>query len=364
MVFDHPHFAKVGSMNRYSRVLTKAALSSLYHTRAHALLAPIARGVGVILTLHQVSREPVRAFDPNRILRVSPEFLESTILQVRQLGLETVSIDEAHRRMVQGDFEQPFVSFTLDDGYRDNLVEALPIFRRHNVPCCIYVPSDFPDGRADLWWLALEHVIATVDQITVKMEGAARPFVCAKPQQKTTTFNTIYWWLRRLDEDEARRIVAELARGIGWDPREQAAKLLMTWDEIRQLAADPLVTIGAHTIGHYALAKLPAAQAAFEIDEGAQRLARELGARPRHLSFPYGSAAAAGPREFQIARELGFNTAVTTRKGLVHADHAEHMFALPRVSLNGEFAHPNYLSVLLSGAPFALMRRFNKLDVA
>ena len=32
--------------------------------------------------------------------------------------------------------------------------------------------------------------------------------------------------------------------------------LVLDWDGLRQLAADPLVTIGAHTIRHYALAKL------------------------------------------------------------------------------------------------------------
>jgi peptidoglycan/xylan/chitin deacetylase (PgdA/CDA1 family) len=100
------------------------------------------------------------------------------------------------------------------------------------------------------------------------------------------------------------------------------------------------------------------------MEEGAQRVARELGRRPRHFSFPYGSAIAAGPRDFEIARELGFATAVTTRKGMLHPEHTDHLWALPRLSLNGDYAHPNYLSVLLSGAPFALMRRFNKLNVA
>ena len=42
-------------------------------------------------------------------------------------------------------------------------------------------------------------------------------------------------------------------------------ELTMNWDEIRHLAADPIVTIGAHTRRHYALAKLTLAEARTEI---------------------------------------------------------------------------------------------------
>jgi peptidoglycan/xylan/chitin deacetylase (PgdA/CDA1 family) len=350
-------------VKRYAKQLAKAAMSTLYYTRGHLALAPMTRGVGAILMLHQVLPGPIRPFDPNAMLRVTPEFLEQSIEQVRRLGLETVSLDEAHRRLVLGDFERPFVSYTLDDGYCDNLENALPVFRKHGVPLCIYVPSCFPDGDADLWWLGLEQVIEAVDQLSVRIDGTMCDLASATPQQKIKAFETIYWWLRRIDEHEARRVVGELGRGIGVNLRDTSSRLLMNWEEIRSLAADPLVTIGAHTVNHFALGRLPEAAAAFEIEEGTNRLERELGKRPQHLSFPYGSADAAGPREFRLAREQGFKTAVTTRKGLLFAEHGEHLCALPRLSLNGEFAQERYLSVLLSGLPFALANRFKKLNV-
>jgi peptidoglycan/xylan/chitin deacetylase (PgdA/CDA1 family) len=352
-----------GTMS-YKQLITRAALDTLYYTQGARLIEPWSRGVGVILTLHQVSPGPARPFDPNGILRVTPQFLEQSIELVRRQGLDTVSLDEAHRRMVHGDFERPFVAFTLDDGYRDNLEEAYPIFKKHGVPFCVYVPSRYADGAADLWWLALEHVLEEVAQITVKIDGVARKFDLSGPAEKAAAWNTIYWWLRRIDEDEARAVVAELSRSMGWDAKELAQTLIMTWDEVRKLAADPLVTIGAHTVNHFALAKLPRARARYEMAEGADRLARELGTRPKHFSFPYGSAEAASMREFELARELGFLTGVTTRKGLVHAEHMDHLHALPRLSLNGNFANARHLSVLLTGVPFALMRRFRKLDVA
>ncbi len=73
---------------------------------------------------------------------------------------------------------------------------------------------------------------------------------------------------------------------------------------------------------------------------------------------------AAGPREFALARELGFKTAVTTRPGVLFPEHRERLMALPRISLNGEFQRLRYLKVLTSGAATALWNRFQRVDAA
>ena len=102
---------------------------------------------------------------------MTPDFLEQVIAQVRASGFEIVSLDEAQFRMIEGDHGKPFVCFTFDDGYRDNLEYAYPIFKRHNLPFAIYVPTDYADGDGDLWWLALEKVIVKVDALSVKLDG-------------------------------------------------------------------------------------------------------------------------------------------------------------------------------------------------
>jgi peptidoglycan/xylan/chitin deacetylase (PgdA/CDA1 family) len=134
--------------------------------------------------------------------------------------------------------------------------------------------------------------------------------------------------------------------GLGTD-------LMLSWDQIRQLGADARVTIGSHTRRHYALAKLTLAEARAEIEEGVRRLERETGLVCRHFAYPYGDEASAGPREFDLARELGLKTAVTMRSGLIHAQHRRALTALPSISLSGEYQHPRYVKVALSGAPFA-----------
>jgi peptidoglycan/xylan/chitin deacetylase (PgdA/CDA1 family) len=138
----------------------------------------------------------------------------------------------------------------------------------------------------------------------------------------------------------------------------------MTWDELRSFAADPLVTIGAHTKGHFAVAKLSEERVLDEMRGSADRIERELGARPVHFSFPYGDPASAGARDFALARQAGFKTAVTTRKGMLFPEHRRHLTALPRVSLNGEYQSLTYTALYLSGAPFALWNRFQQIDAA
>ena len=61
-----------------------------------------------------------------------------------------------------------------------------------------------------------------------------------------------------------------------------------------------------------------------------------------------------------IAAELGFKTAVTTRPGVLFPEHAEHLTALPRISLNGEYQQPRYAKVLMSGAATALWNGFRR----
>jgi peptidoglycan/xylan/chitin deacetylase (PgdA/CDA1 family) len=146
--------------------MMKAAMSGLYHTGAHRLLAPYTEGVGLIFTLHQIrpAQDPPKAFAPNRILEVTPDFLDAVLDQVQEAGLDVVSIDEAVRRLKEED-ERRFVCFTFDDGYRDNLEYAYPLFKRRGIPLTLYVPTDFPDDDGELWWIALEEIVARADEI-------------------------------------------------------------------------------------------------------------------------------------------------------------------------------------------------------
>ena len=350
-------------MSKRSTKFLKAMLSTLHYSGAGDLMAPLTRGDGVIFMLHHVTPNPQRDFEPNGILRVTPKFLESVFEQVQKAGYDFVSMDDVPKRLKSGAKGRPFAAFTLDDGYRDNRDYSYPLFKRYGIPFTTYVPSDFPDGRGDLWWLTLEEALRRLDELSISFAGKPRLFKLSSAHEKTHAFHTIYWWLRGLPEAQARAAVASLANQAGFDSLDLCREIIMTWDELREMAQDPLVTIGAHTNAHFALAKLSAEDSEREITTSIARIEREFGRPCRHFSYPYGCEKSAGPREFDIVARLGLATAVTTRKGLLHASGAPNFAALPRLSLNGDFQNQRYLKVLMSGLPFAVWnaaRRFSR----
>ncbi|MBL8551740.1 MAG: polysaccharide deacetylase family protein [Hyphomonadaceae bacterium] len=341
----------------------KAGLETLYYTGAYRALAPIARGRGIIFMMHQVSRGAPPDFSPNYGLHLSPEFLGAAVKRIRARGFEIVSMDEALVRLASED-AAPFAVLTFDDGYRDNLKLAYPTLKALDCPFTVYVATALPDGSAELWWHAIEDVIATQDDIAFARDGGAERLPCRTIAEKAAAFQTLHEWLWWADEDRQRAFVRDLAQRYGVSLKALCERQAMSWEEVRELAADPIVTIGAHTVGHYALAKLDAARARAEIEDGAKALEAALGARPEHLAYPYGDPRAAGPREFEIAKELGFASAVTTRKGLLFNAHRAHVHALPRVALNGDYQSLRYVDLYLSGAPFAIFNKFRRLNVA
>lgn len=352
-------------MIKVKATMMKAAMAGLYHTRAHRLLAPYTEGAGVIFTLHHVRPEPdgPKAFAPNRILSVTPDFLGAVLDQVSEAGLDVITLDEAAERLASGN-DKRFACFTFDDGYRDNSEHAFPLFKQRGMPFTLYVPTNYPEGNGELWWQALEDIIAcNPEAIELQREGETWRLPTATDADKNKTFEQIYWWLRGLDDVAQREAIRTLAGRYDFDLRAQCREQVMTWDEIRSVGADPLATIGAHTKNHYAVAKLSEQTAMDEMVGSADRIEQELGRRPVHFAYPYGDPGSAGPRDFQLAQDAGFKTAVTTRKGMLFPDHREHLTALPRVSLNGDYQSLTYTALYLSGAPFALWNRFQQVNV-
>ena len=348
-----------------STLAYKAILNTLYFSGFQAASRYWLRGSGAILMLHRVC-EPRPGFDPNAHLAVSPRFLEQLIISLKAQGARFVAMDELKPVLGLPHYHdrEPVIAVTLDDGYRDNLENAVPVFRKHQVPYTIYVAPALVDGGATLWWEDLAMAIASREHFVLRSPRGNIAFDVSTRSRKTEVFEQMLGMLTRdVSETEQRRIVADLCAQCGIDQEHHRASSIMNWKELVALSKDPLCTLGAHTIHHYAVARLDEKTALDEMRESAQVVEMETGKPARHFAFPYGYPAAAGKRDFRLASEAGFETAVTTRHGVLCPGHAGHLHALPRISLNGHFQAQRYVDTLLSGLPTRLQNRGRKLNV-
>ncbi len=351
-------------MKHFRERIIRSGLGLLHDTGAHRLLRPMLAGVGSIFMLHHVRPRRDVAFQPNHHLEITPDFLRATLKHVRDLGIDIVTLDEMQRRLAARDFTRRFVCLTLDDGYRDNRDHAAPVMREFDAPFTVYVASDFANGIGRLWWVALERVLAQADTVDVIINQAATRLDTSTLEGKREAFAILHEWLRRLPDSAAiAREITSLCLRHGVDEAAISRELCMSWDELKEFAAEPLLTIGAHTITHDNLAKQSETSALREMTTNRADIEAAVQRKVAHLAYPYGDKLAAGPREFAMAHRVGFSTAVTTRPGMVFEGNAAHLTALPRISLNGNYQDERFLPVLTSGAATALWNRFRRVDV-
>jgi peptidoglycan/xylan/chitin deacetylase (PgdA/CDA1 family) len=325
----------------------------------HRFAGEALRGRGVILTFHRVRPASGEQFAPNALLEITPEFFDAALTRARASGLDIVTLDEAARRLVSG--EGPaFAVLTFDDGFRDVAEHALPVLRRHGAPFMNYIAPGLAARQARLWWVELEEAIRRLDGV----ELGALKLPARDAAEKASAFDKVYWALRAQGEHVLLDGVASLRDRAGVDPRALVERLCLDWVGLKQLATDELADFGAHSMTHPRLRQIPEAEARAEMAESRRVLEAELGRPCPNFAYPVGDPSSAGPREFALAAELGFTTAVTTRPGMIFPEHAAHLHALPRLSVNGLWQNTACLDILLSGAPFALWNRGRRLNVA
>lgn len=97
-------------------------------------------------------------------------------------------------------------------------------------------------------------------------------------------------------------------------------------NQLRQLAAEPLCTIGAHTVTHPHLSQIPSDEKMKEIIDSKRRLEEIMQSPVCHFAYPHGDFDAECE---EIAHMAGFHTAVMAWGGGVRSNN--NILALPRI---------------------------------
>jgi peptidoglycan/xylan/chitin deacetylase (PgdA/CDA1 family) len=318
-------------------------------------LSPSAAGRGMIFTLHHVRPTRAHEFEPNAHLSITPEFLDEAIAAARQCGLTPVHLEDLPDLLADASDTRKFMCFTLDDGYRDNEQFAAPVFRKHGAPYTIFITPGFVERSRTMWWETAEELTRAASSFQFDFGNGTETVGSASHSEKFAAFERLANFVQSTDEDEAIARIDLAAKRVGVDPEAIVDREIMTAIELRNLVADPLARLGAHTITHPNLVRVTEPRLRQELEHSAARVAGYCGQQPKAFAYPYGSRHAVGPREAKAAMETGFSLAVTTQPGVLNSGSLARRAELARVSLNGYYQKSRYVKALASGLPFRLM---------
>lgn len=322
---------------------------ALFHAIGGVGLFPVFRkifaGRAAIVMFHEIQRD----CQLELMTGTSVELFEYSLSWLKRNGWAIVSLEECLRRLARSDRSHRYAVLTFDDGYRDNVSVALPILERYNAPFMVYVPTAALTRTLQSWWLGLRELIRSRDDITI--DEMDTRFHCPDIQSKRAALRKVDQWVHQ-DYKRAESFATTFNKtGISISALNDRYFL----DEcgLQGLARHPLASIGGHTTAHVALATLDAASARAELADNRNYLENLLQLPVRHLAYPFGTPGACGVREENLAKELGYVSAVTTRHGQL-SEHQLNQFALPRIGVCSSFDSETSFAARMSGVQSAM----------
>lgn len=255
---------------------------------------------------------------------------------------------------------------TFDDGYRNNVTDALPVLAAHDAPCTLFVATGFVESGRAFWIDRLDYAIQHAPDAARDIRHGTLHFDLRGLTRED--LRTAYRDLRLAvkdaasdDDDEMLRIFAtmsdelesaggaSIADVIDDDPFVSVA----SWSELARAAEEGAI-IGSHTRDHRLLAAIPAAEIDEQLTASKREIEERLAMECRYHAYPNGSH-----DDFVVERvkAAGYAAAVTTRTGLNRV--GDDPYRLKRYALpTGQSAFRNLVTI--SGVlELPIVRRLN-----
>jgi peptidoglycan/xylan/chitin deacetylase (PgdA/CDA1 family) len=306
------------------------------------------RAVASVLTYHGVLPEGYRVAD---------SFLDNTLITIESFRSQlrtlkrhyNVISPEQFRQWLRGSVDLPehAVLLTCDDGLLNNLTTMAPVLREEGLQCLFFVTgSSLEDAPQMLWYIELYLMLmeGRASNSGVIWRGMQVPAIDTEPRKRRSQWLSLMNSLSAFDAKSRAEFLCEAVQWWGlapdWKTRylddpvlRQRFQLLGTAD-LRQLA-DTGMTIGAHTLSHPELSRQADESARTEIIDCRPELERCTGRAVWSLAYPFGTPAAVGDRELQVAKEAGYECAFMNISGPLESTSK---FALPRVHVTADMS--------------------------
>ena len=294
-------------------------------SRARHALAP-RRFPAVVLLYHRVAELDLDPWE----MAVSPTAFEGHMAVLRE-RFRPVSLGRLRTELLEGRIESGTVAVTFDDGYEDNLTEAVPLLSRYGVHASVFLVSAALGSEGEFWWDQLERLLLAPESVpntlVVSIEGRRHSWEIGPDRRRP--YKELWQLLRPLPNGAREDVLADL-RAWGAQPLEaRPTHRTLSTEQAAELAGTGVVEVGAHTVTHPRLASLTAQEQRYELAASKQGLEDLLGAPVTQFSYPFGGAADYSPATVALAGEVGFEVACTNLgKGV---DRRSDPLRLPRI---------------------------------
>lgn len=314
--------------------------------KALSLLRP---GRFAVLMFHRIADEPALRASANKPLMVE-EGVFARLAETLASECLCLPLAEAVRAARDGRRDsKPMVALTFDDGYADCYAKAFPVLRRFGLPATVYLSTGHLDDPGRMfWWDAAEASLTPpVRHGELGRSGLPGEFleeflnVALSPTARRVE-DFIRGPMYRLDPAQRETFVKAVGAGRFQRPA------MLTWDQVREMAASGLVEFGAHTVSHPLLDQLGFDQALDEVLASKERIEDETGIQVSSFAYPAGRVPAFYG---ELLDRAGMSHAMTTRPGLNDAAGDPLLIRRmdARLGLAGDEFVPSYFMALCRG---------------
>ena len=234
-------------------------------------------------------------------------------------------LDQAISKLKCESLPERAAAISFDDGYADNRTVALPILLRHRLTATFFIATGFLDGGRMWNDSIIESVRACRKPILDLQLVDLGAYQVGTYQEKRAAIAAIIAKVkyRAISERiELTSSIATLANVL------LPTDLMMTSQQVREMR-EAGMQIGAHTVSHPILASIDLADARHEISQSKIFLEDLLGERVSLFAYPNGKPGVDYLKEHvSMAKELGFDAAVSTAKGSARRD--VDLYQVPR----------------------------------
>lgn len=221
----------------------------------------------------------------------------------------------------EGDIPEGAVAVTFDDGYRNNFIHALPVLERYNVPATVYIATGFIGSRRMGWTDQLESALLRTreQRLETELDGSMRSWPLDSDDARIACLGAVKALCKAMPYSEKDALVYRIIDTLGVDPIEAHPIYdFMDWNEVRAMDSSPLIDIGAHTVDHVSLAKVPDDEMHRQVDGSVAALEAELRRPCAFFSYPEGQEDDYNAEVIYHLRRRGFDHCPTA----IHGENA------------------------------------------